>query len=84
MITPRTLVKHELVGLEVETGEIKGKVVAETKNMIMIQTENGVKKVEKKSHAFAFTLADGKKVQVSGNYLSGRPEERVKTKVKKW
>ena len=84
MITPKTLVKHELIGLAVETGAIKGKVVDETKNMITIETEKGVKKVEKKSHEFTFALPDGKRVKVSGRFLSGRPEERVKTRVKKW
>ena len=84
MITPRTLVKHELIGLDVETGAIKGKVVDETKNMIIIETENGVKKVEKKSHEFTFALPDGKRVKVSGKYLAARPEERVKIRIKKW
>lgn len=84
MITPKTLVRHELIGLNVETSNIKGKVVDETKNMIVIETENGVKKMEKKSHDFIFALPDGKRVKVSGKYLAARPEERVKTRVKKW
>ncbi len=83
-ITPRTLPRHELIGLEVEVGLMKGKVADETKNMIIIKTEKGVKKLEKKSHSFVFTLPDGKKVRVSGSLLIARPEERIRIKMKKW
>jgi len=91
MITAKNLVKHELIGLEVEVADstnkfqvgIKGLVVDETKNLLIIETENGIKKVQKKESEFMFTIPDGK-VKVKGIIIAKRPEERIKLKVKKW
>jgi ribonuclease P protein subunit POP4 len=89
MITEKNLVRHELIGLEVEIRKstnksqigIKGRVVDETYNMLVIETENGEKKVEKKSCVFVFKLPNGKKVEVEGWVLVGRPEDRIKKKL---
>jgi ribonuclease P protein subunit POP4 len=89
MITEKNLVRHELIGLEVEIRkstnksqiEIKGRVVDETYNMLVIETEKGEKKVEKKSCVFVFKLPNGKKVEVEGWVLVGRPEDRIKKKL---
>ena len=92
MILPKNLVRHELIGLEVEIAEsmnkfqtgIKGTVVDETKNILTIETDKGLKKVQKKGTTFIFKIPNGKKVKVNGNKIAARPEERVKLKVKKW
>ncbi len=92
MITPKNIIHHELIGLEVEVIEaktktqkgIKGLVVNETKHMLWIETQKGVKKIPKKGTKFLFILPDGKKVNVSGDVLVARPEERIKTKPKRW
>lgn len=92
MITPKNLVHHELIGLEVEVKEaknknlvgIKGLVVNETKNTLWIETEKGVKKILKKHAKFLFTLPSGKKVIVDGKLIAKRPEERIKMKVRRW
>jgi len=89
MITEKNLVRHELIGLEVEIRKsrnksqvgIKGRVVDETYNMLVIETEKGEKKVEKKSCVFVFKLPNGKKVEVEGWVLVGRPEDRIKKKL---
>lgn len=86
-VTPRTLLKHELIGLEAEVAEstnksligIKGKVMMETKNTLTI----GTKVVPKKGSGFIFKL-QGKRVKVKGERLIARPEERIRKKVKKW
>lgn len=75
----------ELIGLVVEVVEaknkalvgIKGKVVDETRNMVVV----GDKKLVKDQVVFDVHY-DGKKVRVEGRRLVGRPEERLK-KVKK-
>jgi ribonuclease P protein subunit POP4 len=92
MITEKNLVRHELIGLEVEIRKstnksqigIKGRVVDETYNMLVIETEKGEKKVEKKSCVFVFKLPNGKKVEVEGWVLVGRPEDRIKKKLPKF
>lgn len=63
---------------------IKGLVVDETKNLLIIETRIGIKKVQKKGAKFIFTIPDGKKVKVNGTKIFVRPEERIKLKVKKW
>ncbi|MEM5872270.1 MAG: ribonuclease P protein component 1 [Candidatus Aenigmatarchaeota archaeon] len=92
MITPRNLIRHELIGLNVEVFDstnkfqigIKGIVVDETKNTITIEAKNGLKKIQKKGATFIFTIPNGKKVKVKGEKILARPEERVKLRVKKW
>jgi len=90
MITPENLVRHELIGLKVEVVRarnrdligIKGEVVDETKNLLIINTTKGEKKVLKEGAIFKFTLPSNEKVIVNGNLLIARPEERVKLKQK--
>jgi ribonuclease P protein subunit POP4 len=92
MITEKNLVRHELIGLEVEVRKstnksqigIKGRVIDETYNMLVIETEKGEKKVEKKSCVFVFKLPNGKKVEVEGWVLVGGPEDRIKKKLPKF
>ncbi len=91
MITPKNIIRHELIGLPATVEDssnksnigISGKVINETKNLITIRTRKGDKRIQKKSSKFIFKLKD-KKVVVDGNYLVAKPEDRVKKKVKKW
>jgi len=92
MISAKDLIRHELIGLSVEIANssnkfskgIKGLVVDETKNLLVIETAKGIKKVQKKGTEFMFTISDGKRVKVNGALIAKRPEDRVKLKVKKW
>jgi len=92
MISAKSLIRHELIGLKVEIAgsfnkfhvRIKGLVVDETKNLLIIETEKGTKKIQKKGTSFIFTVPNGKKVKVDGTIIAKRPEERIKLKVKKW
>ena len=92
-ITPKNLVRHELIGLEVKIKNStdptlkgkKGKVVDETYNMLKIEEEEGKEiSVPKKNCVFIFKLPSGLKVEVDGKILVGRPEDRIKKKFKKW
>ncbi len=92
-ITPKNILRHELIGLRVEVKQaenplhigLKGLVVYETKNMLWIENEKGkIKKIPKKGTKFMFTLPDGKKVLVEGSAILARPEERIKKKVRRW
>jgi len=87
-LTPYNLIHHELIGLEVEVAEstnkclegIKGRVVDETKNMLIIESDKE-RKVPKSCTCFIFHI--GKKVKVDGRLLLYRPEDRIQTKFKK-
>jgi ribonuclease P protein subunit POP4 len=64
--------QHELIGL-------KGKVVDETKNLLVIEKEDGKQvKLPKVSSVFKFTLDDGSKMEILGKKICFRPEERPK------
>ena len=88
-INEKNIVRHELIGLEAEIlkstdekkQEIKGTIIDETKKMLLLRTAKGEKLVEKSVCAFRINLPNGKKVDVNGKLLLGRPEERIKKKL---
>ncbi len=91
-ITPENLVRHELIGLEVEIKQstnpsqkgLEGRVIDESFKTLEIETKTGEKTIPKENTTFVFTIPDGSKVQVNGNLLLGRPEDRIKKKLSKW
>ncbi|WP_424359680.1 ribonuclease P protein component 1 [Methanocella sp. MCL-LM] len=86
-IAPDNLIYHELVGLEVEVETppyiLSGKVVDETRNMIIINTGKHDAKVPKSCCSFVFTLPDGRRVRVRGDLLLSQPENRIPKKKRK-
>lgn len=91
VITPKNIIKHELIGMQASVVDssnkdivgTRGKVIDETRNMLVIRTQKGDKKVQKQHSKFMFMLND-KRVVVEGSLLVARPEDRVKKKVRKW
>lgn len=94
MITPKNVVHHELIGLYVkvvsnnDSLKLNGIVIDETKNTLKIEVEkeNGIfeeKLIQKKNSIFQFKLPDGKFVEINGDILSIRPEDRIKKRFKK-
>lgn len=65
-LTPETLPRHELIGLQVEVVDaadksyigIQGEVVNETKQTLSIEGASQVRQVPKQSVTFKFTLPD--------------------------
>ena len=85
------ILQHELIGLETEVLSdsnpvnvgIRGKVIDETMKTLVIRGM-GTHKIAKQDATFKFLL-DGVAVKVEGKALMGRPEDRVKKKIKrKW
>lgn len=88
-INPKILIYHELIGLKVRvmasTNQsmvgLKGSVVDETRNMLVIETPFGVeKKLPKSCTELIFTLPGGERVKVKGSILVSRPEDRIRKK----
>ncbi len=85
MRTLKNLEMHELIGLSCEVVEstnplqvgIAGNVVDETKNTIVIESENGYKMIQKKGAVFRFRIGDGYR-DVFGDRIAYRPHERTK------
>lgn len=77
---------HELIGLRVRVVHasdptligLEGRVVDETMHLLVIETERGERKVQKRVAVFEFTLPSGERVVVDGALLEHRPEERTK------
>lgn len=91
MITSKNLVHHEFIGLNVHATNkknkslnLKGTIIDETKNTIKIEgMDNTEKMIPKKGTLFVFELPNGEKVEIDGNILSVRPEDRIKKRFKK-
>ncbi|OYT43578.1 ribonuclease P protein subunit [Candidatus Bathyarchaeota archaeon] len=89
-VTPAIL-QHEFIGLNAKVVEsknpyykgIEGRVVDETRNTFTILHEGEKKIIVKDVAVFHFTLPDGTVVEVDGRVLVGRPEDRVKRRVRR-
>lgn len=86
-LRPGNLLQHELIGLQIAVDastngtlvDLRGTVVNETRNMLVIETAQRVEKsVSKACNWFIFTLDDGVRVRVKGDRLVARPEDRIK------
>ena len=84
-LTPETLTRHELVGLDVEVVAasnpdaigISGRVVMETTQLLTIERDARVWHVPKEGATFAFDLPSGDRVRVKGERLVARPARRT-------
>lgn len=91
-VRPGSILRHELLGLPVTVTEstdpglidASGLVVDETKNMLHILSGGRVRKIPKSNARFAFTLNNGTLVEVDGEKLVGRPEDRVRRRRRRW
>jgi ribonuclease P protein subunit POP4 len=78
-------VRHELIGLKVNVKKsknvsqekISGIVIDETKNMLIIEYKGREVMIPKKNTLFEFEIGE-KKIEIDGNLLIGRPEDRLK------
>ncbi len=82
----QNILAHELIGLKVRVVYasdpsligLEGRIVDETMHLLVIETEKGEKKVQKRVAVFEFILPMGERVVVDGALLEHRPEERTK------
>jgi ribonuclease P protein subunit POP4 len=89
-VTP-TFVQGELIGLNSKVVKstnpsykgITGTVIDETRNTLIIRHENKDKIIVKNVAVFYFTTQDGIVVEVDGNTILGRPEDRVKKRLRR-
>lgn len=87
MITAENITRHELIGLcitiekssnRTEIG-ISGKIIDETKNTILIHSDdNSIKRIQKQGRTFKITLPDKSHAILDGNTIASNPIRRVK------
>lgn len=63
---------------------IKGRIIDETMKTILLETPKGRKRVFKSDVKLLLKLPDGSLVLVDGKELLGRPEDRIKKKLRNW
>lgn len=76
--------KHELIGLRVEVVDatdpthehLRGRVVDETRNMLVLEIQGEEKRIPKHGTRFLFDIQGG--FEVEGDEIRFRPEDRVK------
>ena len=89
-VTPATL-QQELIGLNARVVRsshpdyvgIVGRVLDETRNTISILHKDKKKIIIKTTAVFHFTLPDGTIVKIDGKTIVGRPEDRIKKRVRR-
>ncbi len=91
ILKPESIARHELIGLMTSIVEstnpcmigLSGKIVDETKNTLIIETEKGEKRIPKGNVSLIFILPDGCKVKVKGSILVSQPENRIGKRIQK-
>jgi len=86
-----SFVQNEFIGLDAKVVKstnpnyvgIRGKIVDETRNTLVIRRKNVDRTVIKDVAIFHFTMTDGTVVEVDGNLIIGRPEDRVKKRLRR-
>lgn len=85
-ITRRNVLRHELIGLEARVANSSdpgligtyGTIIDETKDMLVIEQAGRPKIVPKATSIFMLTLPSGEEVEIDGEKLVAKPEERVR------
>lgn len=88
-ITPYNILRHELVGLRAKVVEssdpsqegLEGVIIDETKNTLTLQKERK-RRLSKESVTLSIHTESGLELLVNGSLLLGRPEERIKKKLR--
>jgi ribonuclease P protein subunit POP4 len=89
-VTP-AIVQQELVGLDAKIVRssnpdcvgLEGKVIDESRNTFLILHKNKKRIIIKDTSVFDFTLPGGTIVELDGEAIIGRPEVRVKKRVRR-
>lgn len=85
MITPENTLAHELIGLRVEVIKsphrgyigLAGQIVDETRQTLVIRTKGRELRIPKEHSTFRFFFEEGS-VDIDGDLLVSRPEDRIK------
>ena len=86
MISCQNVTRHELIGLDVLVAGatnplhhgMSGHIIDETRNLVAIRTQAGIKKIPKEGSVFRFTLPDSTLVEIHGSALILAPEKRLR------
>ena len=85
MITSQNVLRHELIGLDVLVSGaanplhrgLSGHIIDETKNLLVIETSQGVKRIPKMHSRFQLHLPGSELVEIDGSVMVLAPEKRI-------
>jgi len=91
MISSRNVLRHELIGLDVlvsgatNPGQrgLSGRIIDETRNLLVIETPKGIKRIAKMHSIFRVSLPSRELVEIDGSVLVLAPEKRINLHEKK-
>jgi ribonuclease P protein subunit POP4 len=91
MISSRNVLRHELIGLDVlvsgasnpKQRGLSGRIIDETRNLLVIETPKGIKRVAKMHSIFRVSLSGRELVEIDGSVLALAPEKRINLHEKK-
>jgi len=91
MISSRNVIRHELIGLDVLVAGaanprqkgLSGRIIDETRNLLVIETPRGIKRVAKMHSIFRVSLPGSELVEIDGSVLVLAPEKRINLHEKK-
>ncbi|MEK6904451.1 MAG: ribonuclease P protein subunit [Nanoarchaeota archaeon] len=89
-MTSKEVIRHELIGSEVKVIDssnksligLKGRITDETRSMLALTISNGLEKKLIKNQSTFLIKIKNRMYRISGRLLVGRPEDRLKKKVK--
>jgi ribonuclease P protein subunit POP4 len=85
MISSQNVIRHELVGLDVLVSgaanpihrALTGRIIDETKNLLVIETSTGIKRIPKTHSRFQLRLPSSELVEIDGSVMALAPEKRI-------
>ncbi len=91
MISSQNVLRHELIGLDIlvsgaanpKQRGLYGRIIDETKNLLVIETQNGVRRIPKMHSTFQVRLPGRELVEIDGSVMVLAPERRINLHEKK-
>jgi ribonuclease P protein subunit POP4 len=91
MISAQNVLRHELIGLDIlvsgaanpEQRGLYGRIIDETKNLLVIETPKGVRRIPKMHSIFQVRLPGRELVEIDGSVMVLAPEKRINLHEKK-
>jgi len=88
MITEQNILLHELIGLDAKVVDstnkdvigIHGTIIDETRSMLILDTKNGIKKIQKEHSEWKFS-SNFNDIIIQGNKITKRPHDRLGIKI---
>jgi len=91
MISPQNVLRHEMIGLDILVvgaqnplhRGLYGRIVDETRNLLILETSLGIKRIPKQGSRFQVRLCSGELVEIDGSVMILAPEKRINLQMKR-